>query len=654
MFKWITRCARAIGRSAAIETRRKKRRRRLVGAESLERRACLAADPIYQDAAEVETRHFYDQTSAQYSSTFNTLRGNYLPVDIDVTDVGSGQARINSIWIANPSQRPWVALRDMTSAQFSTHWGNYSTRGYRLVDQETYALGGQTLYAGIWIKNTEQLAWVSRRNMTATSYQAFVDQYKGLYIPTDVDVDNVNGVVTYSAIFVRNLTNRAWVLRTGLTDAEFSTLFQSLSTTHRVSDIESYQQAGVQRYGAVWVANTNRRAWASVRDMTEVGLWNRLNEMADLGYRPVDLERYQTSAGTRYAAVWRQDGSRVNWSLKSQVDTLAAAHVTQNQKSGFSVTVSQNGNFLYRRGFGQADDSLGLKYSSQTVNRLASISKAVGATLTLDLQEQGLLDIDNQTRSYVAGMPVHQSHTLAQLMSHRGGAGHYQSNNGINDDWTNPTGNFTTQRAAAAGLWDQALVFAPGTDFVYSTHGYTLLGAALEGAVGGNITQIVRERMSSAYNLPTLQVENRADGNRYRSRLYQTVKGSVQSVSADNTSWKVLGGGLESSSLDLARFGQQVINGTILSPESRATAWTAPDSNNLSYGMGWDLGRTRTATTVRRYVAHSGSQVGAATYLLMYPESGLVITVMSNQTISDTAPFWPRDLAFDIASKILT
>jgi CubicO group peptidase (beta-lactamase class C family) len=536
----------------------------------------------------------------------------------------------------------------MTSAQFNTQWTDYSARGYRLVDQETYLLGTRTLYAGIWIKNTEQLAWVSRRNMTATSYQAFLDQNKGLYIPTDVDVDNINGALTYSLVMVRNLTNRAWVLRTGLTDAAFATLFQSLSATHRVSDIESYQQAGVQRYGAVWVANTNGRAWASVRDMTEVGLWNRLNEMADLGYRPVDMERYQTSSGTRYAAVWRQDGSRVNWSLKSEVDNLvsSSAKLTENQKWGFSVTVSQNGNFLYRRGFGQADDSQGLRYSSQTINRLASISKAVGATLTLDLQEQGLLDIDNQTRSYVPNMPVHQSHTLAQLMSHRGGAGHY-------DDWTNPTGNFATQQAAAAQLWDQALVFAPGTGYVYSTHGYTLLGAALEGAVGGNITQIVRERLSSAYNLQTMQVENRSDGNRYRSRLYQPVKGSVQSVTADDTSWKVLGGGLESSSLDLARFGQQVINGTILSPESRATAWTAPDANNLNYGMGWDLGQTRTATSVRRFVAHSGSQRGAATYLLMYPETGVVITVMSNQTIPDSATFWPQTLAFAIAGKVL-
>ncbi len=612
MFQWIKRCARTLGKAASITTKPKKRRRRLVGGEPLEGRVYLAADPIFQDAAQVETQYFYDQTSADYSATFNSLRDRFLPVDVDITDAGGGKAQVNSIWIANASRRPWAALRDMTSTQFNTEWGNYSARGYRLVDQETYVLGARTLYAGIWIKNTEQLAWASRRNMTATSYQAFVDQHKGLYIPTDVDVDNINGVVTYSAVFVRNVTNRSWVLRTGLTDAEFSTLFESLRATHRISDFESYQQSGTQRYGAIWVANTNRRAWASFRDMTEVGLWNRLNEMADLGYRPVDVERYQTSSGTRYAGVWRQDGSRVNWSFKTAVDDLAAARTTANQKWGFSVTVSQNGNFLYRRGFGQADDSLGLKYSSQSINRLASISKAVGATLTLDLQEQGLLDIDRQTRSYVQAMPVHQSHTLAQLMSHRGGAGHYKSSN-PDRFWTYPSGKFTTQQAAAARLWDQALIFAPGTDFLYSTHGYTLLGAALEGAVGGNITQIVRERLSAAYSLPTLQVENRTDGNRHRSRLYATVKGRTQSVQADDTSWKVLGGGLESSSLDLARFGQQVINGTILTPESLATAWTAPDTNRSDYGMGWDLGRTRTTSSSHRYVAHSGSQIGAAT-----------------------------------------
>ncbi len=89
--QWLKRCVRALGKPARVSTKQKSRRRRLVGGEPLESRAYLAADPIFQDATQVETQQFYDQTSAQYSATFNSLRERYLPVDIDVADAGGDE-----------------------------------------------------------------------------------------------------------------------------------------------------------------------------------------------------------------------------------------------------------------------------------------------------------------------------------------------------------------------------------------------------------------------------------------------------------------------------------------------------------------------------------------------------------------------------------
>ena len=47
-----------------------------------------------------------------------------------------------------------------------------------------------------------------------------------------------------------------------------------------------------------------------------------------------------------------------------------------------------------------------------------------------------------------------------------------------------------------------------------------------------------------------------------------------------------------------------------------------------SYAMGWDVG---TADSGQRVVGKSGGQPGAKAYLRIYPDDGIVISVLSNR-----------------------
>jgi CubicO group peptidase (beta-lactamase class C family) len=593
-----------------------RRANRVLRLEPLERREMMAADPISQDPTATAWHSYHDLTTTQWAQVFAERKVDSIPVDIEITDV-NGSARIGAIWNKNTDGRGWALLRNLTGAEFGQKWAEYRDQGYRLADQETYDLGGSTYYAGIWIQNTEGAAWASKRDLTAAGYQSFFDTYRSGYIPVDVDIDSTGGSLKYSAVFVENTKNLDWTAHHGLTSAAFGDLFDQLKGTHRVTDIESYQVGGQQRYAAVWVRNTDGRGWVSLRDMTEVSYWNNWNAYSDLGYRLVDFERYQTAGGWRYAGVWRQDGDRLNWGLKGQVDALAAGHLADFNVPGLSVAVVQDGKFLYRRGFGHQDKAAGLQYSALTVNRLASVSKAVAGVLAKDLVESGLLDINRTTRSYVPTMPVHHTHTLRQLLSNRAGVGHYGELGDV-------TGSYDTALAASQQFWSQALLFTPGTGYHYSTHGYSLLGAAIEGALQKPIRQVVRQYLTDKFGLGTLRVEDRSVADRYRSAIYNN---SNQAVAADDLSWKVLGGGLESSAVDLASFGARLLSGGILTAASRNDLWTAPD-NLQPYGLGWDLGQTRGGA---RRVEKSGSQLGANTHLLAYPEKGIVVAVLSNR-----------------------
>ncbi len=116
------------------------------------------------------------------------------------------------------------------------------------------------------------------------------------------------------------------------------------------------------------------------------------------------------------------------------------------------------------------------------------------------LVEKGQLNLNAQTRSYVPAMPVHHTHTVAQTLNNRSGIGHY------GDHATPPSMDYPLASTAAATFWNDALLFAPGTQYKYSTFAYTLAGAAMEGATGKSIGDIHEDELMDPFNLTSLQV----------------------------------------------------------------------------------------------------------------------------------------------------
>jgi CubicO group peptidase (beta-lactamase class C family) len=254
------------------------------------------------------------------------------------------------------------------------------------------------------------------------------------------------------------------------------------------------------------------------------------------------------------------------------------------------------------------------------------------------LSQLGMIDLTAPSADYITALPTHHTHTVVQTISNRSGIGHYAEYSDIED-------NYDTALAAAQALWDEddPLPFGPpDSTYKYSTHAYTFLGASLEGAVGQSIFAIVPTYLTDPFNLDTLRIEGRHQPDPYRSTLYDT---DNDEVAADDLSWKVLGGGLESSAYDLARFGMQVMQGTILNTTSRNTLWTPPDSLS-NYALGWNTGTEQGA----QVVAKSGAQLGARTYIRMYPQLGIVIVVLTNRKDGGHNPV---QLAMDIGTLLL-
>ncbi|MCP4816312.1 MAG: beta-lactamase family protein, partial [Planctomycetaceae bacterium] len=212
-----------------------------------------------------------------------------------------------------------------------------------------------------------------------------------------------------------------------------------------------------------------------------------------------------------------QRGSINRWHLAGTIHQLAAQHREQFQIPGMSVAIAQRGRIVYQQGFGYRNQEQRLPATVQTRYRLASISKSVTSVLVMLLVEQGRLDLDRELGGYLPGLSrEHRTIRLAQLLSHQSGIRHYQPNDP-------DTLKFEYCHKAISFFQDDDLKFPPGEKFLYSTHAYTMLGAALEKATNKSFRQLVIDEITVKQNLPTLRPEDRSINDPLRATLYNNV-----------------------------------------------------------------------------------------------------------------------------------
>ncbi len=144
---------------------------------------------------------------------------------------------------------------------------------------------------------------------------------------------------------------------------------------------------------------------------------------------------------------------------------------------GLSISVSIQDSLVWSEGFGHSDLNGQTPINpSETLFRIASISKPFTGTLLARMYEEGIVALDASLYDYVPDFPKKKyDFTLRQLAMHRAGIRHY---------WGSEKEN-TEPLSLEQGLRffeKSKLRFEPGTEYGYSSYGYNLLGLALQKA----------------------------------------------------------------------------------------------------------------------------------------------------------------------------
>ena len=301
---------------------------------------------------------------------------------------------------------------------------------------------------------------------------------------------------------------------------------------------------------------------------------------------------------------------------------------------GVSVAVAVDGDIAWSEGFGFADLEHRVPVWPATRFRVGSISKPLTAAAVARLVEQGKLDLDAPVQRYVPSFPEKgQPITTRLLAGHLAGIRHYR---GAEFLINRP---YATVTESLAIFKDDPLVFEPGTRYSYSSYGWNLISAVVEGAAGTDFLSYMDAEVFAPLGLRHTVADRNTPIIPQRVRFYARDRdGKLVNAPYVDNSYKWAGGGFLSTAEDLVRFGSAHLEPGFLRQQTIDLLWTSQrlkSGEETKYGIGW---RTELDGKGRRLVSHTGGSVGGTSVLAIYPERKVVVAILVNLSGAQLRP----------------
>ena len=351
---------------------------------------------------------------------------------------------------------------------------------------------------------------------------------------------------------------------------------------------------------------------------------------------------------------------------KAVFDRLIPGLLEKWEVPGASVAIARDGKLVLARGYGMADKEKEKPVDSDSLFRIASISKPITAVAVLQLVEDGGLNLDDKVFQILNQFQPPEGATrdprlddirIRHLLQHSGGwdrdksydpmsiAGRIERELGVPKP--------VTCQDVIRFMLGQPLDFDPGTRYAYSNFGYCLLGRVIEAKTNQPYEEYVRESVLEPLGITRMGIggtllEDRVEGEvRYYDHPGQDQAYSVMPGTPEQVPWPYGGfhlrtmdshGGWISSAVDLVRFTVSIDGSRpppVLDPATVNEMVSRPapplwEDSAYYYGMGWLV---RPVTDDANWW-HDGSLPGTSS-LLVRTHDGFAWAVLFNSRPSE-------------------
>jgi len=345
-----------------------------------------------------------------------------------------------------------------------------------------------------------------------------------------------------------------------------------------------------------------------------------------------------------------------SWAQQEKIDDYVKSEMERNHIPGLAIAVVRNGQVTLSRSYGRSNIELSTPVTSNSVFKLASLTKPITAMAIMVLVEEDKLALDSPVSKYLSNLPQRWAAvTIRQALSHTSGLADY----------------LRAPRWTWASSWrqdfshDEFIKFAseappdfePGENIRYSNTGYYLLGMVIEKVTGKSYAQFLAERIFQPLDMQATRRDSSSEIIPNRVSGYEYEVATLRNAQFTSDTWAYSEGGIISSIADLAKWDAALYSHKILKSSSIEQMWTPARLNNGSlaiigdngagkpnhYGFGWFI----TEQKGRKILLHGGNKPGFTSTFTHFLDDHLTVIILSNNSFGT----YPMSLA--VADSLL-
>lgn len=304
---------------------------------------------------------------------------------------------------------------------------------------------------------------------------------------------------------------------------------------------------------------------------------------------------------------------------------------------GIQVSVRSLDGNIWTGSQGFADINNGITTKTCSRYLVGSVSKMFTSVLIMNLQEEGLLSIDDPIKNLLDTELINKIEnanevTVKNLLMHTSGIKEYIGAK-FQIDRLNNSKLLLTPSQKLEYIFNESADFEPNQQYGYSNSNYVLLGLIVEKLKSIPLEKAVEQCISNVLSLKnTTQGTSENPIPAGTSRPYLDLgNGQFQDVMDFALSDAATGdGGIISNTQDLLFFIENIVNNVLVT----STSYNQMLSNRVEiktdkwYGLGFEQENKEHGFRI----AHSGGTEGYISFLMNYPDSNVTIAVCLNSS----------------------
>jgi CubicO group peptidase (beta-lactamase class C family) len=324
----------------------------------------------------------------------------------------------------------------------------------------------------------------------------------------------------------------------------------------------------------------------------------------------------------------------------AKVDARVEELMARAQVPGLTLALIHDGEIIHQRAYGLADVETRRPLTTDMVMYGASLTKAAFAYMTLQLVEEGVIDLDAPLPRLLkkplpeypdfadlAADPRWQLFTPRMLLSHSSGLLNWRF---LNDD----------------GKLD--IKYEPGSRYVYSGEGIQVMQLVVEERTGLPTGELMQKRVFDRFGMKDTSMSWRAD---YVGRHSNRYDAAGQAVGHNKRSRARAAGSMDTTLADYALFVRGVLQEhragsritaemfrsqvPIVSPQQFPSHFPGETDVNAGIGLAAGLGWVVYRSPLGPAAFKEGNDNGTNNFVLLLPAAGSAIVMLSNSARAD-------------------